>query len=68
MLDLLKSEYRKRDYYEVITPNMYKADLWKNSGHWDHYEDDMFTFEVEKDKFGLNSKTAIGREYGFMWH
>lgn len=32
MLELLKSEYRKLDYDEVITPNMYKADLWKTSG------------------------------------
>lgn len=37
MLDLLRQEYRRRGYDEVITPNMYKADLWKTSGHWDHY-------------------------------
>ncbi len=33
MLDLLKSEYRKRGYDEVMTPTIYKADLWKTSGH-----------------------------------
>lgn len=33
IIDLLKSEYRKRGYDEVITPNMYKSDLWKTSGH-----------------------------------
>jgi len=60
MLDLLRSEYQKRDYDEVITPNIYKADLWKTSGHWDHYEDAMFTFEVEKDKFGLKPMNCPG--------
>lgn len=60
MLELLKYEYRKPDYDEVITPNMYKADLWKTSGHWDHYEDGMFTFEVEKDKFGLKPMNCPG--------
>lgn len=37
MLDLLRQEYRRRGYDEVITANMYKAELWKISGHWDHY-------------------------------
>jgi threonyl-tRNA synthetase len=60
MLDLLKFEYRKRNYDEVITPNMYKADLWKTSGHWDHYEHGMFTIEVEKDKFGLKPMNCPG--------
>ncbi|RDL30423.1 Uncharacterized protein BP5553_10301 [Venustampulla echinocandica] len=60
MLDLLKSEYRKRDYDEVITPNMFKADLWKTSGHWDHYDDGMFTFAVEKEQFGLKPMNCPG--------
>ncbi|KAI9683413.1 MAG: threonyl-tRNA synthetase [Trizodia sp. TS-e1964] len=53
LLDMLKSEYRKRNYEEVITPNIFKTDLWKTSGHWSYYEDSMFTFEAEKEKFGL---------------
>lgn len=44
MLDLLRQEYRRRGYDEVITPNMYKADLWKTSGHWDHYADGKSAF------------------------
>jgi threonyl-tRNA synthetase len=60
MLELLKSEYRRRGYDEVITPNMYKSDLWKTSGHWDHYEEHMFTFEVEKEKFGLKPMNCPG--------
>jgi threonyl-tRNA synthetase len=40
---LLRQEYRKRGYDEVITPNMYKADLWKTSGHWDHYAEGTST-------------------------
>jgi len=39
---------------------MYKADLWKTSGHWDHYADDMFTFEVEKEQFGLKPMNCPG--------
>jgi threonyl-tRNA synthetase len=53
MLELLKSEYRKRGYDEVITPNIYKSDLWKT-------EENMFTFEVEQEKFGLKPMNCPG--------
>lgn len=31
---IIQSEYNKRDYVEVMSPNMFNADLWKQSGHW----------------------------------
>lgn len=37
-----REQYRKRGFHEVITPNMYNAKLWKQSGHWQHYADNMF--------------------------
>lgn len=53
IVQFLKEQYWKRDYDEVITPNMYNADLWKQSGHWAHYKDDMFIQKVDKEDFGL---------------
>ena len=41
-LDFLRDEYRKRGYEEVITPLMYDKQLWEQSGHWEHYREDMF--------------------------
>jgi len=49
----IREEYWKRGYSEVQTPNMYNSSLWKQSGHWAHYKDDMFTFDVEKDQWAL---------------
>ncbi|KAF5602320.1 threonyl-tRNA synthetase [Fusarium subglutinans] len=60
LMELIKGEYQKRDFDEVMSPNMYKADLWKTSGHWGHYEENMFTFEVEKEKFGLKPMNCPG--------
>ncbi|GKT82809.1 LOW QUALITY PROTEIN: threonyl-tRNA synthetase [Colletotrichum tofieldiae] len=51
LLAYIKEQYFKRDYHEVISPNMYNAELWKISGHWDHYKDDMFVLDVDKEKF-----------------
>ncbi|KAF2459637.1 threonyl-tRNA synthetase-like protein [Lineolata rhizophorae] len=56
----LRSEYWKRGYQEVMSPNMYNAELWKRSGHWQHYKDDMFTFEVEKDPWALKPMNCPG--------
>ncbi|KAL1623980.1 threonyl-tRNA synthetase [Neofusicoccum ribis] len=56
----LRDEYWKRGYQEVQSPNMYNADLWKRSGHWQHYKDDMFTFEVEKDQWALKPMNCPG--------
>jgi threonyl-tRNA synthetase len=56
----LRDEYWARGYQEVQTPNMYNSALWKQSGHWDHYKDDMFTFEVEKEQWALKPMNCPG--------
>jgi threonyl-tRNA synthetase len=60
MMEMVREEYARREYEEVISPNMYKSDLWKTSGHWDHYSDDMFQLDVEKEKFGLKPMNCPG--------
>jgi threonyl-tRNA synthetase len=53
MIDLLRKEYRKRGFSEVQTPNMLSTDLWKISGHYDHYKDNMFLLKVDDQEHGL---------------
>ncbi|KAK2589717.1 threonyl-tRNA synthetase [Conoideocrella luteorostrata] len=60
LMTLMKGEYRKRGFQEVMSPNMYKSDLWKTSGHWGHYAENMFTFDVEKEQFGLKPMNCPG--------
>ncbi|KAH8802679.1 putative threonyl-tRNA synthetase, cytoplasmic [Xylogone sp. PMI_703] len=61
IMSFLREQYWKRGYHEVITPNMYNSELWKTSGHWDYYKDDMFTFKDEdKDTFGLKPMNCPG--------
>lgn len=56
----IREEYWTRGYQEVNSPNMYNSSLWKQSGHWQHYKDDMFTFEVEKDQWALKPMNCPG--------
>jgi threonyl-tRNA synthetase len=56
----LREEYWNRGYQEVGSPNMYNSALWKISGHWQHYHEDMFTFDVEKEKWALKPMNCPG--------
>jgi len=60
LIDFIRSEYRKRGFQEVISPNVYNAKLWMTSGHWQHYSENMFQFEVEKEKFALKPMNCPG--------
>ncbi|BGO90354.1 hypothetical protein NBRC10512_001784 [Rhodotorula toruloides] len=53
LVEFMRSEYRKRNYQEVITPNMFNSKLWETSGHWQNYAEDMFKLDVEKEQFAL---------------
>jgi len=42
-----------RDYQEIATPLLVNKKLWVQSGHWDHYQDNMFKLDVEGEVFSL---------------
>ncbi|MDO8507257.1 MAG: threonine--tRNA ligase [bacterium] len=48
-----KSVRKKYGNEEIQTPILAKNTLWKTSGHWDHYKEDMFHFKVEKETYVL---------------
>ncbi|XP_033108798.1 threonine--tRNA ligase 1, cytoplasmic-like isoform X2 [Anneissia japonica] len=60
LVDYIKSEYRKRGFQEVISPNIYNSKLWMTSGHWQHYQDNIFKFDVEKETFALKPMNCPG--------
>uniref|UniRef100_A0A671QR85 threonine--tRNA ligase n=1 Tax=Sinocyclocheilus anshuiensis TaxID=1608454 RepID=A0A671QR85_9TELE len=60
LIEFFRSEYRKRGFQEVVTPNIYNSKLWQTSGHWQHYSENMFSFEVEKEIFALKPMNCPG--------
>ncbi|KAI9294541.1 threonyl-tRNA synthetase [Neoconidiobolus thromboides FSU 785] len=60
LMDYIKSEYRKRGFQEVVTPNVYDIKLWETSGHWQNYQENMFSFEVENSTFALKPMNCPG--------
>ncbi len=51
-------EELKRGYLHTSTPVMAKSDLYKVSGHWQHYKKDMFTLDVHGDTYALRPMTC----------
>lgn len=56
----LRKELYRRGYEEVITPHIYKADVWKTSGHYGYYHDNMYFFEINE---GSDEEPRLS-EYG----
>jgi threonyl-tRNA synthetase len=50
----------QRGYTEVKTPLIYDAELWKTSGHWGKYSENMFTVQVEEREMGVKPMNCPG--------
>jgi len=58
--ELMRAEYRNRGFDEVITPNIYSANIFKRSGHYQNYKDDMYGFKVEGQEWFLKPMNCPG--------
>ncbi|HEY5046216.1 MAG TPA: threonine--tRNA ligase [Solirubrobacteraceae bacterium] len=53
----------ERGYTEVKTPLIYDAELWKTSGHWGKYRENMFTVQVEEREMGVKPMNCPGHAH-----
>ncbi|NWT86015.1 SYTC2 ligase, partial [Lanius ludovicianus] len=60
LMDFIRGEYRRRNFTEVVSPNVFSSKLWEASGHWQHYSENMFSFEIEKETFALKPMNCPG--------
>jgi threonyl-tRNA synthetase len=58
--DYEKKEHLKRGYQIVITPHIMQASLWKTSGHYEYYRENMYTFKIEDREFVLKPMNCPG--------
>ena len=58
--DYEKKEHLKRGYDIVITPHIMDVGLWKTSGHYDYYRENMYTFVAEDKEFVLKPMNCPG--------
>ncbi len=54
-----KKEHLKRGYDMVMGPQILKVDLWKKSGHFDHYRENMYFTEVDEQMYGIKPMNCL---------
>ncbi len=53
LLGAMRELQERRGYEEISTPPLVHQKLWEQSGHWDHYRDNMFLVQAEEQTFSL---------------
>ncbi|MDD3915942.1 MAG: threonine--tRNA ligase [Synergistaceae bacterium] len=60
LMDFWKKEHTKRGYCEIRTPLILERSLWIQSGHWDHYRDNMYFTEIDERPFAIKPMNCPG--------
>ncbi|HUI26726.1 MAG TPA: threonine--tRNA ligase [Candidatus Kryptonia bacterium] len=65
LVQYIRGLYGRYGYSEVITPLIYKTDLYKTSGHYDLFRNDMFLMAVDEEEYGVKPMNCPGHCYLF---
>ncbi|MFO7928261.1 MAG: threonine--tRNA ligase [Candidatus Humimicrobiaceae bacterium] len=60
ILKYWRQEHRKEGYQEIKTPIILSNELWKTSGHWDNYKDNMYFVEIDEKDFAIKPMNCPG--------
>ena len=58
--------HQKAGYVEIETPMAMNRELWETSGHWEHYKNNMYTFQCEDDTFAIKPMNCPGGMLYYM--
>ena len=65
-----KEEHYKRGYEEIRTPLILNEQLWRTSGHWDHYKENMYFTQIDDEDYAIKPMNCPGSILAFkrkMW-
>ncbi len=60
LLEYWRELHKKNGYVEISTPIILSRHLWENSGHWDHYKDNMYTTVIDEEDFAVKPVNCPG--------
>ena len=60
LLTFLKEALKKANYEEIKTPQMLTKELWVQSGHWEHYRENMYVSQIEDREFAIKPMSCPG--------
>jgi len=65
LVGYMRELYKRYGYTEVITPQLYKTELFKTSGHYENYREDMFLVQADDEEYGIKPMNCPGHVYLF---
>ena len=60
LIDYWREVHKKYGYVEVSTPVILNRELWERSGHWDHYQDNMYTTVIDGEDYAIKPMNCPG--------
>jgi len=66
--DFERKEHLKRGYDIVVGPQILKTELWKRSGHYDNYRENMYFTEVDEQSFGVKPMNCLSHMMIYKSH
>ncbi len=60
LLDYWRKLHEREGYVEISTPIILSRQLWENSGHWDHYKDNMYTTVIDDADYAVKPMNCPG--------
>ena len=60
LIDYWREIHYRDGYQEVSTPIILSRKLWENSGHWDHYKDNMYTTVIDEEDYAVKPMNCPG--------
>lgn len=59
LIEWLSADLYRRGYVEIRTPHIYRAEVWKTSGHWEFYRENMYGFQIDEGEGKEPSDYAV---------
>ncbi|MCD6464413.1 threonine--tRNA ligase [Candidatus Woesearchaeota archaeon] len=60
LISFSRAFHNKAGYLEIKTPLILSAELWKRSGHWDHYKENMYFTKIDDREFAVKPMNCPG--------
>jgi len=70
LINFWREEHKKAGYVEISTPLILSAELWHRSGHWDHYQNNMYFTKIDDEDYAVKPMNCPGGMLVFkrrMW-
>jgi threonyl-tRNA synthetase len=63
LINYMRGLYVRYGYQEVVTPQIFDVELWRRSGHYDHFRDSMYFTHIDEREFGVKPMNCPGHTY-----